>query len=57
MQTSKSVEKFSKKKAYDPVSEEVRKRKKIEDTKRNHKFRSRFLDVPCSDPSDTAGLY
>ncbi|GGH32458.1 hypothetical protein [Klebsiella phage KL01] len=57
MQTSKVVDKISKKKVYDPVDEEVRKRKKREDTKRNHKFRSRFLNVPCSDPTDTAGLY
>ncbi|QGH45115.1 hypothetical protein [Ralstonia phage Reminis] len=57
MQTSKVVDKIGKKKAYDPVGEEVRKRKKKEDTKRKHKFRNRFLDVNCADPSDVAGLY
>ena len=57
MQTSKVIDKISKKKVYDPVDEEVRKRKKKEDTKRKHKFRSRFLDVNCSDPTDVTGLY
>lgn len=44
MQASKSVEKFSKKKVYDPVGEEVRKRKKVDNRTGDRKFRNQFLD-------------
>ncbi|URY99208.1 hypothetical protein 6939_0029 [Klebsiella phage 6939] len=57
MQTSKAVDKFSKKKAYDAVDEEVRKRKKKEDTKRKHKFRSRFLEIGGHKLGDASNLY
>lgn len=55
MQTNKTVEKFSKKKPYEPAGEEARKRRKKEAHKGYDKFKDRFFRV--TDPIKTENLY
>lgn len=56
MQANKAVEKFSKKKVYDPVGDEVRKRKKQDNRTGKSKFRNRFMELE-SPAADNVNLY
>lgn len=57
MQTNKTVEKFGKKKPYEPAGEEIRKRKKADHRTGSHKFKNKFLNNDCVNSLSYSSLY